>query len=102
MWKLAVPWLAFIASTVIIVVQRTTITNLQRQLTTSVRTKRSTDIQNGVFLPVYAQISRKAMHRMCLQKRYSIAELEDVESTTVLTSPRKKPHTRVRSERKRK
>ncbi|EYC45715.1 hypothetical protein Y032_0419g1130 [Ancylostoma ceylanicum] len=101
MWKLAVPWLAFVASAIIIVVQRTTITNLQRQLATTVRTKRSTDLQNDVFLPVYAQISRKAMHRMCLQKRYTIADMEDVEKTTVMTSPRKKPHARVRSERKR-
>ncbi|KIH61710.1 hypothetical protein ANCDUO_08010 [Ancylostoma duodenale] len=38
---------------------------------------------------------------MCLQKRYSIVDLEDEESTTAMTSPRKKQHTRVRSERKR-
>ncbi|KAK6726121.1 hypothetical protein RB195_004436 [Necator americanus] len=103
MWKFAVPWFAFLISTVIIVIQRTTITNLQRQLVTSVRTKRSVDAQNGVFLPVYAQISRKAMHRMCLQKRYNMKELEGVEKTTPMTSPRKPKaqRFRVRSERKR-
>ncbi|ETN76068.1 hypothetical protein NECAME_11960 [Necator americanus] len=74
----------------------------KRQLVTSVRTKRSVDAQNGVFLPVYAQISRKAMHRMCLQKRYNMKELEGVEKTTPMTSPRKSKaqRFRVRSERK--
>ncbi|CAJ0595164.1 unnamed protein product [Cylicocyclus nassatus] len=106
MWKSAVPWLAVLASSVVILVQRTTITNLQRQLSNSIRSKRSTEAQNGLFLPVYAQISRKAMHRMCLQKRYTMLELEqEIEKTTKTAPsspvPRKTQRSRMRSERKR-
>ncbi|KHJ87159.1 hypothetical protein OESDEN_13071 [Oesophagostomum dentatum] len=105
MWKIAVPWLAFLASVVIIHFQRTTITSLKKQLSITIRTKRSTDVHNGLFLPVYAQISRKAMHRMCLQKRYSVLEQEDTDiaTTTTLAPPpaRKSQRFRTRSERKR-
>ncbi|VDL73038.1 unnamed protein product [Nippostrongylus brasiliensis] len=91
MWKSTVPWLSVLACAVIIVVQRTTITKLQAQLHSTVRTKRSADAENVVFLPLFAQISRKAMHRMCLRKRYSgfdMATLETTETTLTSTGPR--------------
>ncbi|WKX87978.1 hypothetical protein Q1695_007969 [Nippostrongylus brasiliensis] len=102
MWKSTVPWLSVLACAVIIVVQRTTITKLQAQLHSTVRTKRSADAENVVFLPLFAQISRKAMHRMCLRKRYSgfdMATLETTETTLTSTGPRRT--SKHRSERKR-
>uniref|UniRef100_A0A7I4XV42 Olfactomedin-like domain-containing protein n=1 Tax=Haemonchus contortus TaxID=6289 RepID=A0A7I4XV42_HAECO len=96
MWKTVVPWMAVTIFAVIIVFQRTTITSLQEQLRVSNRIKRSVDSsQNVIFLPVFAQLSKKALQRMCLNRAYrgrGLVTLEDsvsamnIETTTSTSS----------------
>ncbi|PAV60214.1 hypothetical protein WR25_21465 [Diploscapter pachys] len=70
-----ISWLLTLCTIGLLLYQRQTISNLENELLEhSVRTRRSADDRdnNLVYLPVYAQISRKAMKRICMQHRFEM------------------------------
>ncbi|PAV78450.1 hypothetical protein WR25_22828 [Diploscapter pachys] len=70
-----ISWLLTLCTIGLLFYQRQTISNLENELLEhSVRTRRSADDRdnNLVYLPVYAQISRKAMKRICMQHRFEM------------------------------